>query len=95
MLLWKQDYSEDYNLWLKLATRYPIYILNEQLAIYDILKQGGGLSSHLWSMEKGELSNYHFLKKHNYISSISYIKVCIYSLSKFMLRLIKRVGKRR
>ena len=88
-------YSEDYNLWLKLAIRYPIYILNEQLAVYDILKQGGGLSSHLWNMEKGELSNYRYLKKHNHISSILYIKVCIYSLSKFMLRVIKRALKRR
>ena len=47
-----------------------------------------GLSSHLFLMEKGELSNIAFIFKQRKISFFVYIAAIIYSLLKFLRRLI-------
>lgn len=87
----KQKYSEDYRLWLQIASLgKPCFLLNEVLTKMNDKPLWGakGLSSKLWKMEKGELSNYRYLKKENLISYNLYVSTLIYSLLKFIRRLI-------
>ncbi len=84
-------YSEDYNLWLKICKLYPVMVVNQQLVHYG----GGkgslsdiGLSSNMWAMEKGELSNFLEMYRLGYISLIRYLGLFIFSLSKFFRRKI-------
>lgn len=82
------QYSEDYNLWLRIVNKYPIYIMNEILTKYNDNSQG--LSSHLWKMEKGELSNYKELLNDKTITFLEFIKSSLFSVSKFIIRIFKR-----
>lgn len=82
------QYSEDYNLWLRIVKKYPIYIMNEILTKYNENSQG--LSSHLWKMEKGELSNYKELLNDKTITFLEFVKSSLFSVSKFMIRIFKR-----
>lgn len=82
-------YSEDYNLWLKIACHHSIFVLNEALVTYDFLHLGGGLSRNIWEMEKGELSNYHQLYKHHDIGYSWYVRATVFSFMKFMVRYVR------
>ena len=88
----KQKYAEDYRTWLLICFDYPTCLTSGIDCQPVISRQhtfsGGGLSSKLWKMEKGELSNYWFLKKTNRISSFKFIVVSSYSLLKFLRRLL-------
>jgi glycosyltransferase involved in cell wall biosynthesis len=51
-------YCEDYDLWLRLAARYPCVLLNEPLVVCSggtAPFLAGGLSARLWPMQAGEL----------------------------------------
>lgn len=87
----KQKYSEDYRLWLSIASEYKCVVLNESLVTYGDGEAGfgGGLSSKLWEMEKGELSNYKVLLKNNKITKEKYLGVVAISFSKYLLRRVK------
>lgn len=87
-----QKYSEDYNLWLRLSFRYRGLIINRVLVKYDNTE--GGLSSNLWEMEKGELSNYWDLFKEKKISFFQILTAGSYSCSKYMLRYMKNVYRK-
>lgn len=83
----KLRYSEDYNLWLKVSLKEPLYFLNLSLVkLYKKPYGESGLSSHLWEMEKGELNNYTYLYKHGNITIITYVSIVCFSLVKFMKR---------
>lgn len=89
-----QKYSEDYNLWLRIAVKYETGIVNEVLYSYD--NDGGvnysGLSGNLWGMEKGELRNYKEMCEMGYISFAKRMKLSIISILKYIRRyLIKKV----
>lgn len=85
------QYSEDYNLWLKIATKENIYIMSDALVEYDIHNQGGGLTRKLWLMEKGELSNFNYLRINRYITTFTYLKASSFSLFKYFIRRIRKV----
>lgn len=87
----KQKYSEDYKLWLNIASEHKCVVLNESLVTYGDGESGfgGGLSSKLWDMEKGELSNYKSLLHSEKISRSKYLGVVALSFSKYLLRRIK------
>ena len=87
----KQKHSEDYRLWLEIIAEYDSgVILNQGLVIGADKRRFGdhGLSSALWSMEKGELSNLLFLYNAKYISMSSLICAVSWSFLKYFRRLI-------
>ena len=81
-------YSEDYNLWLKISRKYPIYILQEKLGTYKTDISVKGLSTKLWKMEIAELSNFWDLYKRNFIKFIPLCFYMFYSFMKFIKRCI-------
>ncbi|MDO5104874.1 glycosyltransferase family 2 protein [Capnocytophaga sp.] len=91
----KQKYSEDYRTWLLICYEYPTCTINGINAHPVINRKysfsGGGLSSKLWEMEKGELNNYCFLKKTNRISVCKLIIISSYSMFKYGIRLLSKL----
>lgn len=86
-----RKYSEDYHLWLQIACAgYRCALLKEALVfLYDKPMYGAsGLSAKLWSMEKGELRNYAVLHEQHLISHAEYVMVSIYSLAKYLRRVL-------
>jgi len=92
-----QRYSEDYRLWLTVAYSRDAALCEEPLVVYGGGKPGfghSGLSSKLWEMEKGELSNYRFCFRQGFLSSSkisgSFIfgALCSWSIVKFVRRLL-------
>lgn len=87
----KKKYSEDYDLWLKIASENKVVLLNEELCICGGGKPTfgySGLSSNLKQMEYGELENYYNLLRNNKINIIRFIRVCIFSYIKYIRRII-------
>jgi glycosyltransferase involved in cell wall biosynthesis len=86
-----QKYSEDYDLWLRIARKHKCLLINEGCVIYGGGKSTfgvSGLSAKLWKMEQGELLNYKRLLREKNISPIKYLSVCTYSLSKYFRRAV-------
>lgn len=86
-------YSEDYRVWLQLAYQYSCYFYNEVLVfnIKSINERPFGLSSKLWQMEKGELSNYFYLFNRGIISWATLFFTSVYSFTKYIIRVLKRI----
>ncbi|NGY37423.1 glycosyltransferase family 2 protein [Flavobacterium sp. XN-5] len=85
----KQKYSEDYRVWLEIAYKYKVAVLNQSLAFPVSGKMAfgvSGLSSRLWLMQKGEMSNYTFLYKRNKISLYRYFNATMFSFFKYLRR---------
>jgi len=85
-----QKYSEDYKLWLELSILYKNIYINRILARNALGKFNygvSGLSSNLWQMEKGELSNYKMLYKSRKISLIKFLLYLTFSYLKYLRRL--------
>lgn len=86
----KQRYSEDYRSWLLITSETNSCVINNyistQVISRDFTFSGGGLSSKLWEMEKGELSNYYYLYKLNKISTCKLLHIISYSFLKFLRR---------
>ena len=84
-----QKYSEDYRLWLEICANG-----NECAVIQECLVKmcdkpiygHKGLASRLWFMEKGELSNYHYLWEQNLIPFWQYFFACSISIVKYVKR---------
>lgn len=91
-----QKYSEDYGLWLNIASEYQCIVLNESLVTYGdgTTEFGNGLSAKLWEMEKGELSNYKSLLGSRKISKRQYRRAVVFSFIKYLLRRIKVIVRR-
>lgn len=88
----RQKYSEDYKLWLQIAYDYKCIYINTVLANnqFKKLEYGDtGLSSNLWEMEKGELSNYLFLFKLKKIRLHKLVICSLNSLLKYIFRVMK------
>jgi glycosyltransferase involved in cell wall biosynthesis len=85
-----QRYMEDYRLWLELVYSGKIVtkLSAELVAIYKGPFGSGGLSAQLWSMEKGELNDYKHLYIKDYINLLQWLGLSLYSLLKFVRRLI-------
>lgn len=79
--------SEDYELWLKMAAKGPLTVLNEPFLEYA---EGAGLSSGLWRMEKGELETYRIIREEKLISGFSYLAARGWSIAKYLRRSLKR-----
>jgi len=83
-------YMEDHLLWLQIVfDNQQVAKLN--LALVAIYKQPygvSGLSSHMWAMEKSELGNYWLLYKSKKIDFISVVMLYLYSLAKYLRRVI-------
>ena len=95
----KQKYSEDYRCWLEILYNNLGAVVHPCLA-FPIFKTvnytGGGLSSRLWSMEKGEISNYLYLKKRNMITNGQFLMYVTLSYMKYLIRVIQfSVGNER
>lgn len=87
----KMKYSEDMRFFIEVLTRYKCVFLPvlSTKNYYDKLVFGAsGLSSHLWEMEKGELSNIKYAFSEKKINFFIYIVAVIYSFFKYIRRLI-------
>ena len=85
-----KKYSEDYKLWLQLATLGKLCILQGEVLtkMNDKPLWGAkGLSSKLWMMEKGELDNFKFMYKHSYVSYPLFLVSSSFSLFKYLRRM--------
>jgi glycosyltransferase involved in cell wall biosynthesis len=84
-----QKYSEDYRSWLTIAKFYKTAIIKGNL-VFQVNPKSffgeSGLSSKLWEMEKGELSNFLYIRKKGFITNFTWIKYSMYSLLKFFRR---------
>lgn len=89
-----QKYSEDYFTWLQICYKHKICLISPKMA-YPIAKQlvysGGGLSSRLFEMQKGELSNYVYFFKTSKISFFTLLYISFYSIFKYFRRVIVRL----
>lgn len=85
-----KKYSEDYDLWLRLVSKRDAIFINEILAKNALGKANfgeSGLSSNLFQMQKGEISNYKSLFKNKVIGFGTLIKTILFSNLKFFRRL--------
>lgn len=84
----KQRHMEDHMLWLKIICSggRTVRLSAELAAIY---KPFGvhGLSSNVWLMERGDLSNYRRLYREKYIEGYQYAALGAYSVLKYVRRL--------
>lgn len=85
-----QRYMEDHMLWLKLVCSGGVAtkLSAELSAIYKSPFGMGGLSAHLWRMERGELGNYRRLYHADCINELQLGLLVIYSLLKHVRRLL-------
>lgn len=79
-------YSEDFELWLRIAHRGKIVVLNKPLIRY---MKGKGISAKLWPMEKGELETYTIMRTEGWISAKRLITLRWWSLLKYLIRRIR------
>ncbi|MCV9927433.1 glycosyltransferase family 2 protein [Flavobacterium sp. LS1R49] len=87
-----QKFAEDYRLWLLIAYNHKCLYVNRVLVNNQSNKRDygeSGLSSNLWEMEKGELSNFIFLYKNSMINIVTFLACSFFSIFKFNIRLIK------
>lgn len=82
-------YSEDYLLWLSLALHgYPLYRFDSLLTYQFKAPFGeGGLSSHLWKMEVGQLDTYQQIYRERLIGFFGWFCLSCLSIIKFARRL--------
>jgi len=89
-------YAEDFLLWLQIAASgVQIYVLDVVLA-YSFKPAYGesGLSGDLWRMERGELDNFCRLYKAGSIAGSMYVAASVFSLLKYVRRMIIGAYKR-
>jgi glycosyltransferase involved in cell wall biosynthesis len=85
-----QRYMEDHMLWLQILCHggRVIKLKTELAAIYKESFGAKGLSAQIWSMERGELNNYQRLHRAGFLTVFEYLALCIFSLMKFLRRLV-------
>ena len=86
-----QKYSEDYRLWLEISSHsYECVLIHSSLTRMNAKPIYGsrGLSSKLYEMEKGELTNFLYLFKINKISIFQFSKAVFFSVVKYCIRII-------
>lgn len=96
----EQRYGEDYRLWLQIVYEHHKALwLDMDLAFrYKAPYGESGLTSHLLSMEMGELKNYWALRNSGHIGSLTATGLSAFSLAKFARRIaltaLRRIGVR-
>lgn len=82
--------SEDYNLWIKIVSKYPnsSFVINKNLVLYST-DGTNKLSKALLQFEKDELKNYKLLQKSKYISWSERFFASFISINKFIIRCLK------
>lgn len=86
-----QTHAEEGNYFMRIASKYRCALYNEQLIVYGNGKEGfgvSGLSSNLREMERGELINLRFAYNNNYIGFFRYVISVIFSILKYIRRII-------
>lgn len=83
-------HMEDHLLWMEIVLNgHVCRKLASRLATVCKPQFGAsGLSSHLWAMEKGDLDNYWQLHRKGYIGGTSAFLLALYSLAKFVRRVL-------
>ncbi len=86
----EKRYSEDFLLWQKMAfLGFRLIQIESPLGFYyKPLFGSSGLSARLWAMEKGELDNFLLLYKAGHINLVLLGLSSIFSLIKFLRRLV-------
>ena len=86
----RRSHMEDHLLWMEIALTYgPIDLIQLPLAFLFKAQWGeSGLSSQMWSMEKGELFNYRYLLSERRISIAMAGLLIAWSLLKFVRRIL-------
>ena len=81
-------YSEDYLLWTQiLSSGYSAAVIELELAcIFRAAYSEGGLSGHLWRMEKGQLDTYRRLWRDAVITLPLLVALVLWSLAKYARR---------
>lgn len=85
-----QRYMEDHMLWLRVVCS-GVHVVKLPIALAAIYKDqfgATGLSSRLWLMERSDLGNYSRLHQDGCISRPQLVILLVYSLSKFLRRLV-------
>lgn len=90
-----QRYTDDHLLWMEIALAgLSVVKLSAPLAqIHKELFGEAGLSSHMWAMEKSELYNYRYLHETNRIGLPVAIALEVFSLIKYVRRLMIMGGR--
>lgn len=85
-----QFYAEDYYLWQQIiCAGYVVARIELPLAsLYKARYGASGLSSHLWSMQKGDISNYWKLYRQKYLNFWLASLLTAYSLLKYCRRVL-------
>lgn len=87
----KQRYAEDGNFFLRVAAKYNLYYLPEQLIIYGFGKRGfgvKGLSANLKGMYEGNVKNLKEIHGYNYISNFFYYQMRVFFWLKYIRRIV-------
>jgi glycosyltransferase involved in cell wall biosynthesis len=84
-------YSEDYLFKLQITlSGYSIWRLELPLVFLFKARYGeNGQSGNMWKMEKGQLDTYCRLRAYKYINSYTAVILCVFSLIKYSLRLLR------
>ena len=90
----RQRHMEDHMLWLLLVYGEGgvVKLSAELAAIYKSPFGVKGLSAQFWSMERGDLGNYRRLYRADYINGLQLGLLAIYSMLKYVRRLLMYFG---
>lgn len=93
----EQKYSEDYKVWLQIVKKYPAALVlgrrAENVKKLDFYSNGG-LSANLQMMIMFELANFRFLRSMGAMNSFQFLSAYIFSLIKYLKRLLyKKFGR--
>ena len=83
-------HMEDHRLWLEIAgaSMRMVKLQAELVAVYKPVYGASGLSADMWRMETAELDNYRYFQSIRKISRLQMLVLQIYSLTKFVRRLV-------
>lgn len=89
-------YSEDYDLWLRILSKYKtaLYIKFPFSYVYKGTFGVSGLSSRLLHMELGELRNFLNLKRAGDIGWLLFLFISLFSVAKFLRRVLYSLAYR-
>ncbi len=86
-----QKHCEDVNYFIKISNCKECYLLNEGLIMTgdgNIHYKEKGLSSNLWAMQKGELTNLNFAYNAKIITILDYFIILNFSFLKYLRRVL-------
>lgn len=93
----KIKYAEDYRLWIQIIKWNEAILMHQCLVVYAENKNRyarNSLSNSLWKMEKSTLSTFQYLLSKKYINNITYVVISLYSLIKYLRRVLYKSAQR-